>query len=423
MRKTNVIRLVPDNEARLVLKAVADRVSAPWDAANYICRQAFIKGEKVPNYSVLCAVMKDTPDYRALPTHIGQEVLKKLGKSWASFFGLRRVHTAGRLKDRPGLAKYRKDRKKNARACDYIPVKSPLAYRVEGSVIYLAMPGDIRAGRMAIPFRGVIRHRGEPKTCELQYDNVNQGWYAHLVVECPEREPMKPRPVKHAGGDIGARRIITISVEDNPLSVIYSSRAAWKDYKYWSRRIAEEKSRLSTQGYKTSRYLQGLYRKRRLRLRHAMEALASGVVNQLMWQRVTYFTVGYPVNCRDDAWFGRGNELVHNFWSYEILLSLLERHSVRRGIVFERANERGTSSHCHICGRKVTRPRTDTVVCKIHGPMQADVNASKNILGKKTPAMAGDGEKASLVWAVMRWDTHRWLSHAESANNRVLRAA
>ena len=119
--------------------------------------------------------------------------------------------------------------------------------------------------------------------------------------------------------------------------------------------------------------------------------MASGVVSALKRQRVTHFTVGYPVNCRDNAKFGKGNELVHNFWSYEVLLKILEKHCSRYGIVFERINERGTSSHCHICGRKVRRPKTDTVICKVHGSMHADVNASRNILAKKTPAIAGDG--------------------------------
>jgi putative transposase len=138
---------------------------------------------------------------------------------------------------------------------------------------------------------------------------------------------------------------------------------------------------------------------------------------------VTYFTVGHPVNCREDANFGKGNELVHNFWSFEILLGILEKHCIRRGIVFKRTGERGTSSHCHICGRKVRRPRTDIIVCPVHGAMHADVNASRNILRKEAPAVAGDGEKASLVWVVVRWNLHRWQSHAESANNRVLQAA
>ncbi|HAM53329.1 MAG TPA: transposase [Nitrospiraceae bacterium] len=423
MRKTNVVRLLPEKEALWTLHAVGDRVSCLWNAGNYICRQAFIGKEKVPNYSALCALMKDSADYKALPTHIGQEVLKKLSKSWISFFALRRSFAKGEIRHKPGMPKYRKDRKKGSRPWDYIPVKSTAAYCVEGCLIHLAVPADIYSQRIAIPFRGTLRYQGDFKTCELLYDNAKKRWYAHIVVEYQERVVADERPEKHAGGDIGARRAIAVSTQGNPQSVVYSSRQAWKDYKYWSRLIAKEKTRLSKQGYKTSRRLQMLYRIRRLRLRHAMEALCADIVQGLRRSGVTHFTVGYPVNCRDNANFGKGNELVHNFWNFEILLRIIEKHCIRAGIAFKRVDERGTSSHCHICGRKVRRPKTDIVVCPVHGIMHADVNASRNILRKVTPALAGDGEKASPGWVVMRWNLHRWQSHAESANNRVLQEA
>lgn len=423
MRKTNVVRLILDRATASVLPILGDRVSALWNAANYLCRHAFIKGEPVPSYSRLCALMKDTSDYRALPTHIGQEVLKKLAKSYVSFFRLRGLYNSGKLKHKPGMPMYRKNRKAGTRPWDFIPVKSTLAYAVKGNMIFLAAPKDLHQGRIELPFRGIIRYHGDFKTLDLKYDAVKQAWYAYLVVDVPDRAASTSmRPEKHAAGDIGARRTITVSTQGKSLSVVYRSRAAWKDYKYWTRQIAKEKSRLSTQGLKTSRRLQRYYQKRRLRLCHSMEALASGMVKTLRQQAVTHFTVGYPVNCRDNAKFGKTNELIHNFWSYELLLRIIEKHCVRYGIIFERVNERGTSSHCHICGRKVRRPQTDIVICPVHGVMHADVNASRNILKKKTLAIAGDGEQASLVWTVMRWDKHLWLSHIKSANERVLQA-
>lgn len=349
--------------------------------------------------------------------------MKKLAKSWESFFRLRKLHSAGKLAYKPGMPRYRKDRKTGKRPWDFIPVKSMAAFGIDGNTLCLAAPRDIHDCRLRLPFRGAIRYRGDFKTCELLYDQVKRAWYAHLVVEVSERAVKSLLgPEKHAAGDIGARRTITVSTQGNLLSVVYSSRADWKDYKYWTRHIAKEKSRLSTQGLKTSRKLQGYYQTRRLRLRHSMEALASGMLKTLRRQRVTHFTVGYPINCRDNAKFGKRNELVHNFWSFELLLRIIEKHCLRFGVIFERVNERGASSHCHICGRKVKRPRTDTVVCPVHGAMHADVNASRNILKKKTPVLAGDRAKAAPAWIVMRWDNHLWQSRAQSASNRVLQA-
>ena len=49
MRKTNIVRLLLDKEAFSVLHTVGDRVSALWNVSNFICRQAFITNERVPN--------------------------------------------------------------------------------------------------------------------------------------------------------------------------------------------------------------------------------------------------------------------------------------------------------------------------------------------------------------------------------------
>jgi len=45
-------------------------------------------------------------------------------------------------------------------------------------------------------------------------------------------------------------------------------------------------------------------------------------------------------------------------------------------------NPAGTSTGCHQCGRRCTRPRQDTVICPVHGPMDADVNGARNIYAR-----------------------------------------
>jgi len=43
-----------------------------------------------------------------------------------------------------------------------------------------------------------------------------------------------------------------------------------------------------------------------------------------------------------------------------------------RRVVF--VNPAGTSTGCHQCGRTCARPKQDTVICPVHGPMDADLN-------------------------------------------------
>jgi putative transposase len=54
-------------------------------------------------------------------------------------------------------------------------------------------------------------------------------------------------------------------------------------------------------------------------------------------------------------------------------------------------NPAGTSITCHICAARCPRPRQDTAVCPVHGPMDADVNGARNVYAR---AGLGSGQAA-----------------------------
>jgi transposase len=45
-------------------------------------------------------------------------------------------------------------------------------------------------------------------------------------------------------------------------------------------------------------------------------------------------------------------------------------------------NPAGTSINCHRCGRRCERPQRKTVICPVHGPIDADVNGARNIASR-----------------------------------------
>ena len=51
-----------------------------------------------------------------------------------------------------------------------------------------------------------------------------------------------------------------------------------------------------------------------------------------------------------------------------------------RRIVF--VNPARTSIGCHACGAKCTRPQQKTVICPVHGAMDADVNGARNVYAR-----------------------------------------
>ncbi|AFY46064.1 transposase, IS605 OrfB family, central region [Nostoc sp. PCC 7524] len=57
-----------------------------FNYAQYNCRQSFIYGYDLPSLSQLNTLLKDTPQYQALPAKVSQLVLKQVCDAWQSYF-------------------------------------------------------------------------------------------------------------------------------------------------------------------------------------------------------------------------------------------------------------------------------------------------------------------------------------------------
>ncbi|MDB5788588.1 MAG: transposase, OrfB family, partial [Caballeronia mineralivorans] len=167
---------------------LGERVSRLYNAGNYLCRQAFIAGKPIPSYATLCKRLpvEYEADYRALPSDIAQEVIKKLAEAWKSFRALRQAHSAGTLKHKPGLPRYRKNRD-GTRPFNYIPIKSARSYAVTDTVS-IALPAELRSkGRLSMKYVGGERYRGAKKRAELLWDKARERWYLKYAVEVADK--------------------------------------------------------------------------------------------------------------------------------------------------------------------------------------------------------------------------------------------
>ncbi|MHB0885726.1 MAG: RNA-guided endonuclease InsQ/TnpB family protein [Bacillota bacterium] len=416
MKRTSVLLLLPSKAQARTLATVADRAAALWNCANYRCRQGFAAGGHVPAYEALCHEFVSHSAYRALPSDVAQETLKKLAAAWRSFFALRRAFGQGKLERKPRPPRYWKDRKTGQRLSRGVFVKSPRSFSVSRKALALALPSDLRKGpgdRLVIQTRGQLRYAGELKTCELQRDSVTRRWYAHITVETPE--PVRAtRPEKWAGIDLNARILAAAAVEDNQLVRLYRGREIWREFLYWTRRIAREQARLAQQGVRTSRPVRRLYRRRRLRLLHALQALARQVAVGLRRSGVTDVALEDLTGIREHMDFGPGNLLVHNFWAFARWRRTLEAALGRVGIRVVAVEARGTSSRCAVCGQPVARPVRHKVVCRHCGTVfHADANAARNILyraaGFQAPSKGDGAEAKAPAPLALRWDRHRWV--------------
>ena len=80
-----------------------------YNYANYLVRQSFIFEKVYLGYNKIYHLVKDKPDYQALPRKVSQQVLKGLDKNWQSFFEANKAYKKNpdKFTGRPKLPKYK----------------------------------------------------------------------------------------------------------------------------------------------------------------------------------------------------------------------------------------------------------------------------------------------------------------------------
>jgi putative transposase len=76
------------------------------------------------------------------------------------------------------------------------------------------------------------------------------------------------------------------------------------------------------------------------------------------------------------------------WYQFACILAAKAEEAGRR-VVF--VNPAGTSISCHRCGQRCTRPQQKTVICPVHGEIDADLNGARNIYAR---AGLGSGQAA-----------------------------
>lgn len=426
--RANTLRLKPSCEEEVVLRALGERVSRLWNAANYLCRQAFLGGKPIPSYATLCARLpvEYEADYRSLPSDIAQETLKKLAETWKSFRAVRREWKVGRVKQKPGLPRYRKypKCKTERRPFDFIPIKSARTYDV-ADTFRLTLPADLRKkGRLSMKYVGCERYRGARKRAELIWDAARRRWYVKYVVEVPEKVVVGHN--RGAALDLGVRIAASLSIEGVAQARHFNACEMLKDWDYWGRQIARHMQELAGRGLRTSRRLKRLYALRAARWCHAWQALAREVATTCRRQCVGTVYLGWPKGIRESKvysakWAGR----IHNFWGFDAASRVLQAALERQGMLVKRVGERGSSSTCPSCGSKdVTRKPRHVLSCRDCGcRIHSDQAGSRNILSFNHPDISWDAVKTTVKPDTRRWNTQRWADASNRSATPALRQA
>jgi putative transposase len=359
MKRTNTFALAPTSEQRQRLFQVADACASLWNELNYRRRQSFFKGQ---------ISWEDRDLYDKYKGVVGsataQQIQRKNSEAWKSFFALFRLKAEGKLSPhihKVSPPRYWKDRETGKRKllilirCD--------CYRLEAGGA-LRLPGKL----------GTVRWKGNPKWTSqlivrqglltLAYDPVRQKWYARQSVEInPLHQPLSD---KRAYLDLGILELVTVAADGWRQTLAYSGRQALADWWYLSHRIDELKSQAAeTNGRRTTRQIQVLFRRRTLRFRQRVNTAVRRAIDLLWREGVSEIVVGDLKNIRANVHGGwKSNTMVHNFWSHHYLAQRVREVAEEYGLSFKVVDERGTSSRCPRCSSSDVVKRGRLVKCR-----------------------------------------------------------
>jgi putative transposase len=260
--------------------------------------------------------------------------------------------------------------------------------------------GWARATFQAVGSVKVRQHRPVPgKVKFVQLKREHRRWYVIVITEAePARLPAAGRSV---GVDVGVARFLTTSDGQITANPKFLGAAAETIVKLQRRK--DRARRGSGNRKRIGRQLAREWRKVASRRRDFHHKTARALVNacdvialeRLSTAGLTRRPVPKPDPGRRDAFLpnmaaakaGLSKSILDAGWAQFADILTGKAEEAGRQVVF--VNPARTSIDCHHCGRQCTRPRQDTVICPVHGPMDADLNGAHNIA---TRAGLGSGQ-------------------------------
>ena len=253
--------------------------------------------------------------------------------------------------------------------------------------------GWAQASFQAVGTLKVKQHRpvrGTVKTLQLKREH--RRWYVIVVAEA-EPAPL-PAARRAVGLDVGVARFLTTSdgeVVANPRFLAVSAEViaglerrkakaepGSGNRKRLRRALAREHRKIRNRRldfhHKTARTLIGEYDV------IALEQLNTAGMTRRPAPKPDPRQPGTFLPNNASAKTGLNKVILDAGWAQFAGILAGKAESAGRRVVL--VNPAGTSITCHQCGRRCERPQQKTVICPVHGQMDADVNGARNIYAR-----------------------------------------
>ncbi|WP_435181232.1 RNA-guided endonuclease InsQ/TnpB family protein [Halorussus sp. AFM4] len=406
VRRTNTFAVRPlSAEDEQLLRELLDASASLWNELNYERRQQLFDGNSV----------WDTADYRkryvgVLGSATAQQVIRKNGEAWRSFFAARED---GEDTAPPG---YWGNEDDGRQLRTYIRNDQYTLVTGERSRLEIPVGQDLKDeyglgyhDRLRLEVCGAPKWDGEQGRLELYYDEVADTFRAiqPVTVSGPRQDP--PLADQAAALDVGANNLVACTTTTGQ-QYLYEGRDLFARFRETTGEIARLQSKLREGRYSSQR-IRRLYRKRTRRRDHVQYALVRDLIERLYDEGVATVYVGDLTDVLSKHWSAVVNEKTHQFWAFRSFIDQLATTAEEYGITVELRSEAYTTAECPACGgRENTERKGDVFRCACGYEGHADLGASRTFLERQAGKEVG-----SMARPVrLKWDDHTWSESSRS---------
>lgn len=396
-----VKRSSPDYE---YVKMVTHLSKNLYNSGLYRVREHFFQENQYLSYPKLARmlVQENQPDYRALPTKVGKQTLRKMHQDYTSFFKLVKLKNDGKYDKNVQPSKYKK---KDGYTVAVFP-KESISKRVtydEQRKLYahtVCVNDDT--------FRHTFYSRHSSIDCIRIIPKYDGMYFVVEIVYTQQLPPQVSDNGRYASVDLGINNLMAVFFNFNTEALLFNGRQVKSINQYYNKQRATIQRMLSSchntvsfgkdgKSYHKVRHnsnrINSLSAKRTRKINNELHAISRVFVNHVVSLDVSKVIIGYNKNWKQDIKIGKRNNQKFISIPHERLLAMLQYKLALVGVEMIMTEESYTSKcsaldketvgyHDSYCGRRVQR---GLFVTKNGLRINADINGAINIMRKVVP--------------------------------------
>ena len=364
-----------------------------YNYANYLIRQSFIFNQIYLRFNQVYHLVKNQPDYQALPRKVSQQVLRILDQNWQSFFQANQAYSKkpSLFTGRPKLPKYK--HKTNGRNLLVYTIQAISKTWLKKDRVKLSGTDII----VSTQVKNIVQARIIPK--------VGQ-YVIEIVYEKPKDDTVN-NPEAIAAIDIGVSNLAALTSNQRGfIPILINGRPLKSLNQFYNKTQAKLQSQLP-QNQSSSQLIQRLTANRNNRIDTYLHQASRWIINHLDKQGIGKLIIGKNSFWKQAVNNGKKNNQSFVNIPHARFIEMLIYKGAMKGIKVITAEESYTSrasflnldfipnyGDAHAQKVKFSGYRETRGNYKIKGKatrINADVNGSYNILRKVVPTAFAQG--------------------------------